>query len=474
MTLYLKYRPQKIKELDLESVRKTLGEVLASKNIPHAWLFSGPKGTGKTSSARILAKVVNCLSRKGAEPCNKCNSCQLFGSGRSLDLIEIDAASNRGIDDIRDLREKIKLSPAQAKYKIYIIDEAHMLTAEAFNALLKTLEEPPAHAKFILCTTEINRLPATIVSRCFQVKFNKATTSEIVRSLERAIKGEGIKIRPEDVGKIAKNSDGSFRDAVKILEELTQTGKTISSKRVAEVLEKGLAGQDLDDWLVMVYHGEKAKALDWFNKALNEGLDVRQFIVTALDRLREILLRRLGISVEAEEIPAIDDLEKLKKLIVKLLQVGKEMKGAVIESLAIELMIAELEESRSEDRGSTTEKSGQKPLVNKLGKLSLETVLEKWGQVLEAVRPHNHSLEALLKATKPAGFDGKCLNIQVFYKFHKEQLELDRYRQIIEETIAKVLAYPVTVKYYLGERKSRSIVKTESEKIEEIFTKGVN
>src|SRR3990167_7835570 len=181
MVFYLKYRPQKASELDSEEVRKKLSSVLSSKRpFAHAFLFTGPKGLGKTSAARIVARVVNCTNRKPGEiePCNRCLQCKSIIEGTNLDVLEIDAASNRGIDEIRDLREKIRLSPVSATKKVYIVDEVHMLTTEAFNALLKTLEEPPGHVVFILCTTEIHKVPGTIISRCLRIQFKKATEEE--------------------------------------------------------------------------------------------------------------------------------------------------------------------------------------------------------------------------------------------------------------------------------------------------------
>jgi len=203
MVFYRKYRPQKISELDSEAVRSSLYSTFSKKDIPHAFLFSGPKGLGKTSAARIIAKVINCQKHedkksfkdeKEIEPCNKCLQCETITNGTNLDVFEIDGASNRGIDEIRDLKEKINLLPTKSSKKIYIIDEVHMLTTEAFNALLKTLEEPPAHAIFILCTTESYKLPQTIVSRCFRIDFKKATNDDLIRSLKRIVKEEEIKI----------------------------------------------------------------------------------------------------------------------------------------------------------------------------------------------------------------------------------------------------------------------------------------
>ncbi|MEK7473018.1 MAG: DNA polymerase III subunit gamma/tau [Patescibacteria group bacterium] len=218
MTYYLKYRSQTIAELDIATVRETLTNIVKSGSIPHAFLFAGPKGTGKTSAARILAKVINCESSK-EKPCNKCSQCISITNGTNIDVIEMDAASNRGIDDVRALRDIVKLAPANAKAKIYIIDEAHMLTIEASNALLKTLEEPPSHVYFILATTNPEKLIETIKSRTTSISFTKATDEEIFRSLKRVVKGEKIEITNDDLNKIIKISKGSFRDAVKNLEQ---------------------------------------------------------------------------------------------------------------------------------------------------------------------------------------------------------------------------------------------------------------
>src|ERR1700722_6921705 len=198
MVFYRKYRPQKIDYLDSAAVRDTLHAVLQN-DVSHAFLFTGPKGLGKTSTARIVAKVVNCERRKKGEvePCNECDQCVSITNGTNVDVLEIDAASNRGIDEIRELKEKIRLAPVAAKRKVYIIDEVHMLTTEAFNALLKTLEEPPEHAMFILCTTEAHKVPETIISRCFQVQFKPAKDKEIARSLTRIIEGEEINIEKD-------------------------------------------------------------------------------------------------------------------------------------------------------------------------------------------------------------------------------------------------------------------------------------
>src|SRR4030042_6260836 len=253
---YRKYRPQKFSELiGQDHIVETLLNQLESGKISHGYLFSGPKGTGKTSCARILAKAVNCQKVHSSqftvhsktksvnrepktknltfgEPCNKCTSCLAITDGSHLDLIEIDAASNRNIDDVRDLREKIKLSPVQGKFKVYIVNEVHMLTKEAFNALLKTLEEPPPHAIFILCTTEIAKLPQTIISRVQRFNFSRATDDQLSHAIGKIAVNEGIKLEPEATRAIIKASDGSFRDAISLLDQLSASKKIIRASDV--------------------------------------------------------------------------------------------------------------------------------------------------------------------------------------------------------------------------------------------------
>ena len=266
MVFYRKYRPQKIDDLDSESVRQTLTAVL-QKDTPHAFLFTGPKGLGKTSTARIVAKVVNCEKRKkgSAEPCNECDQCTSITNGTNVDVLEIDAASNRGIDEIRELKEKIRLAPVAAKRKVYIIDEVHMLTTEAFNALLKTLEEPPEHAMFILCTTEAHKVPETIVSRCFQIMFRPATEEELVRSFKRIVAGEKIKIDDEALKYIAQLADRGFRDGVKVLEEVTllaKPGEEINKDFLDKVYKSSLTVHGLLSFLTFLKDRDIKKSLE--------------------------------------------------------------------------------------------------------------------------------------------------------------------------------------------------------------------
>lgn len=307
MTLYLKYRPQTIDEIDITSVRTTLTNILKSGNIPHAFLFAGPRGTGKTSLARILAKAINCESK--SPPCNDCDICKSITNGNNIDVIEMDAASNRGIDDIRVLRDAVKLSPANSKAKIYIIDECHMLTNDASNALLKTLEEPPAHVYFILATTNPEKLIETIKSRTTIISFSKASKEEIKRSLERIIKKEEIKIKEEELEKIIKLARGSFRDAVKSLEQFTSDSSFLennieseSNELVLRVLKK-----DIDKSLDLIRKSNNVdnltdELLNNLHKILietqnNEIIPLIEFILTAKDMVKYSPIEELPLEL---------------------------------------------------------------------------------------------------------------------------------------------------------------------------------
>ena len=302
MTFYLKYRPQKLDELDLKDVRERLVNIVKSKKIPHALLFSGPKGSGKTSAARIIAKTVNCErgNRKNppadSVPCNKCDQCISITNGNNIDVIELDAASHRGIDDVRVLRDVVKLAPAKASMKVYIIDEAHMLTTEASNALLKTLEEPPPHAMFILATTNPEKLIETISSRSLNVVFKKATAEEIARSLARVVKGEKLKSDNGVQELIAKASDGSFRDAVKILEELAYNNKNLKLDKVSEFL---FSKKSFEENLFFDYLAKKdvKKTFSLIESAVDKGVSAKVIseIVEGGAGRSEIDPRRFGI-----------------------------------------------------------------------------------------------------------------------------------------------------------------------------------
>lgn len=291
MSLYLKYRPKTIDELDLAGVRKALGEMVAGNKLSHAYLLTGPRGAGKTSTARIIARIVNCEKNKSqlGEPCNKCDICRSILEGRAVDVLEMDAASNRGIDDIRELKEKIRLSPAWLSKKVYIIDEVHMLTNEAFNALLKTLEEPPNHSIFILCTTELHKVPETIISRCVQIKFVKASSAELSRSFARVIAGEGRNVEESALTYLAKMVDGSFRDGVKMLEQVLLTPGDISLAQMEGAIV-GKGGKKISELVELLLAKNTKNALDIVGELLGEGMDLNYLLLGVMRGLRDLLL----------------------------------------------------------------------------------------------------------------------------------------------------------------------------------------
>jgi len=294
-TLYLKYRSQRFGELvGQDAIAQTLKNAVEQGRVAHAYLFSGVRGTGKTSTARILAKAINCLNPQGAEPDGVCANCVEIQSGAAVDLVEIDAASNRGIDEIRDLRERVKYLPAVLKVKVYIIDEAHMLTTEAFNALLKTLEEPPAHVMFVLATTEPHKIPLTVASRCQRFDFRRIETGTIAERLAMIVQQEGVKVDPPSLALLARLARGSMRDGITLLDQLiSQGGEELTIKKTHELL--GLADPDtLVRLLSYVVEGDGARTLGELQAFYEAGGDVRQLVRGLLGAIREAALLSVG------------------------------------------------------------------------------------------------------------------------------------------------------------------------------------
>ena len=295
-SLYRKYRSQTFGDLvGQEAASRALQGAITSSRVAHAYLFSGSRGTGKTSAARLLAKAVNCTgrSRDSAEPCNTCPSCLEMTAGAALDLIEIDAASNRGIDEIRDLREKVNLSPALGPFKVYIIDEAHMLTEPAFNALLKTLEEPPAHVVFILCTTDAQKIPLTVIGRCQQFVFRRHSEEQIVSRLTHIAKAEQVEVDPEAMQLIAHTAQGSMRDAVGLLDQLVPLATGPISLESARSL-LGIADPRLLDTLLDdVLAGRAAEALAELSRVYAAGAELRQVVRGLMESCRDRLVAAL-------------------------------------------------------------------------------------------------------------------------------------------------------------------------------------
>jgi DNA polymerase-3 subunit gamma/tau len=298
--LYRKWRPQTWGEVSGQAhVTQTLQNAVAADRIGHAYLFSGPRGTGKTSVARLLAKAANCLAEdRSTRPCNQCAHCLAVNKGNFLDLIEIDAASNNGVDDVRDLRDKINFSPNQGKYKVYIIDEVHMLSTQAFNALLKTLEEPPPHAIFILATTEIHKIPATVLSRCQRHEFKRATVEDITNQLKEIAAAEKIPVDEDALTLIARQATGSFRDAISLLDQMASIGQTITLEATHAILGTA-ASQNVLDLVEAIHKNQPADGLNVLQAAMDAGTDTRMLARQVVEYLRALLLIKLGNTEQA-------------------------------------------------------------------------------------------------------------------------------------------------------------------------------
>ncbi len=476
MVFFRKYRPQILDELDSSVVRETLSNILSQDSISHAFLFTGPKGLGKTSTARIVAKVLNCTAKrkKGEiEPCNKCEECVSITNGTNMDILEIDGASNRGIDEIRDLRDKVRLSPLSASKKVYIIDEVHMLTTEAFNALLKTLEEPPSHVVFILCTTEPHKVPATIVSRCTHIIFPLAQEDDLVRSLKRIAKGEKLDADDRALHSIAKLSEGSFRDAAKILEELVAFSK---DKKITEVLVDKRYNVssivNLVSKMINMLSKQDTKAgIELVGKLIEQGVDVKYFIEQLINELHVQLLQKVRAENSKFEIV---DIKELMRLFTKA---HGELKYAVLPQLPLEIAIIEWGTTSNVVRGpvpglhpasaqlvsppsaepnpmravgnpSTRATPHSDSLVSPLrSNTQSDNILD---QLIEKIKPLNHSIAGVLRGCKLKSYDEKELIIETGYKFHKDRLDEKKTLAIIEKVLQEISGKKITVSIILS------------------------
>lgn len=549
---YRKYRPQKLSDLvGQEIIAKNLLSQLEGGNFSHGYLFYGPKGTGKTSTARIFAKAVNCdvyrslhivhrvnkktinekrsTINKFGEPCNKCVSCISITNGSHLDLIEIDAASNRGIDEIRDLREKIKLSPVSARFKIYIIDEAHMLTTEAFNALLKTLEEPPAHAIFILCTTEVGKLPETIISRLQKFNFSRAKREDLERIILRIAKVEKIKIEKEAAAEIAESSDGSFRDAVSTLDQLASVKNVIEVDDVLGVAKVG--GFDLiSKFIHYLTQKDLKSAVVLIEDLTTSGADISYFarqVVLFLEKLLFIKIGVLNAEIDDYSKDQIENMkslgskftsEDLQNLMKRFLIAENEIKLYPLPQIPLVLAVcwyipevgsqkSEVESRKKEISGQEVEKDETDSMVRVDSKVesegktdkslklertkqvngkrnsSMKQIEKNWDNFTSRVKPVNAHVVALLKSARLVNFDGSTLTLEVFYRFHKEKLEDIKIIKMLEEVMSDLVKKHVRFKFILASQKSKpprvvsrsNVVEISSEDLaqmtQEIFSK---
>lgn len=483
MSYYQKYRPRKISELNLVGVRDTFGSFLKSGKISHAYLFVGPRGSGKTSAARILAALVNCDLNKSRdldllEPCGECDSCKNLLKSSSVDVIEIDAASNGLVEDIRDLREKVKLAPVSLRKKVYIIDEVHMVSTAGFNALLKTLEEPPSHAMFILCTTEAHKVPDTIVSRCIKVAFTKATDMEMNESLKRVAAAEGLTVSESTLSILSQMSDGSFREAHKLLEQLASFGTEIDESMALEKL--GGASKVLIKMAVesSLAH-DPVKVLEVFGEIERSGAKASVVLSSLVSYLKQQLelsvrsganvkeiLKMLELLITASEKIKVSP-EPLLPLEIALLQIAV---GGGVGGASAAVTGAPANGLKNEDKVAAasvgeTESVITKPVVEVIQKdvvsdqavtlAESERVVQEWESFLDNFANSNGSLAGLLRNCKPKGIDGKSLIVEVRSRFQKDMLERDVKKKVIEEEMEKIWG-PITLKTILQEGETRT------------------
>lgn len=425
-------------------VVNTLTAALANGHTSHAYLFTGPRGVGKTTVARLLAKGLNCTATK-IKPCGSCSLCALESTA-NMDIIEIDAASNRRIDEIRELRDKIGLAPTQGRYKVYIIDEVHMLTTEAFNALLKTLEEPPAHAVFILATTEAHKLPETIVSRTQRFHFKPITTSELVKGLEAIAAAEKLQLAPDAAELLARAGRGGFRDAISLLDQIAATGANpIDAAVVRRIL--GWSDQELIDRLSLsIARRNPAEALKILDRALEQGSQSTQIISQLIGRWREFLLASVTSSSTDQTASAVAEAQGpvgIAAVIDGLIVAGK----SAWPELSLETLIVRYSSPRPQAAAvpamtSDPASSPTAPRVTHAPKAQAAPAPahdpDLWLKALMIVKQVNNSLYALLRSSCSSSINGNELVLGCRFNFHKDRLQEPKNRELLESALMKV------------------------------------
>ncbi len=486
--LYLKWRPTGFGDVfGQEHVITTLRNALALGRTSHAYLFAGPRGTGKTTSARLLAKALNCTFEDPAQrPCNTCPQCVAVNEGRFIDLIEIDAASNTSVEDVRDLREKINFAPNEGQYKVYIIDEVHMLSNAAFNALLKTLEEPPPHAVFVLATTEAHKLPTTVTSRCQRYTFRRIPLSDIVERLRIIVDSEGFNVEPAVLEMVARHATGSLRDGISLLDQLIVS----PTEAVTVARAQAVLGTSNDKAVRMIVEAvanqDTALGLEHINQALDTGTDPRQFARQITDWFRGMLLIQLGgteqlevteeVKSQMQALSARFDSRQLLQAVRKFDEAARDRRGGWLRQLPLELAflnsvgyeasVPSVAVAAATTPTVVTSQAQQAPPIttpapvtasaparsgpakaSKAAGLTFATVMQKWPQVVGLSRTKHHALPALLEWGRPLSIEGNKLTIAFQKSFAKDKVDTPEMARHLLASAAEVFGEPVEMRY---------------------------
>ena len=501
-TLYRKYRPQNFTEVVGQNhIKITLEQEIKSGKIAQAYLFCGPRAVGKTTLARVFAKSINCAKRQkdSADPCNVCLSCKEITDGRALDIIEMDAASHTQVDNVREnIIANVRVAPARAKYKVFIIDEVHMLSPSSFNALLKTIEEPPANVIFILCTTEAHKVPTTIISRCQRFDFKRIGVNDAVKRLASIAQAEKIKVEKNILEAIARHADGHMRDAESLLGQIIaiaspESGRGGGAAITQEEADLVIPRSDLNEvinLLEFLIKKDAAGGIRLINKLVDDGVDLKIFVKDTIEILRKLMLLKISpallnkLSLELGETLELKlnkvaqdlNLEQALKLLERFIKVASELKTDFIQQLALEMAIAEicattavvrqpfgLGQNFSVGSKFSLPKSQIAAFKPEAGKptgdnkpvdftnFTAEQIQEKWNEVLARVKQYNHSLSFILRVCQPRGLSGNQLCLAFKYKFHKDRVSEAAIKNIIEKVLHQVYGAPVTIEAVIDE-----------------------